>query len=196
MEIINAAKKLFTTHGYSHTPVKAIIKEAGIAKGTFYYYFKSKNDLLGALVEQIGLEMESYYKAIIQIKELSALDKLKLMLKGPEKKAISDNPIMEILHKPENREFQEQLNIQAVKIIAPLIAEVIEQGNKEGLFNAAFPEDAVQILLAGSQFILDSGLFNWTAEKKGALLETLQTLFEMAIGAKPGSLDFITEYQE
>ena len=140
--------------------------------------------------------MESYYKAIIQIKELSALDKLKLMLKGPEKKAISDNPIMEILHKPENREFQEQLNIQAVKIIAPLIAEVIEQGNKEGLFNAAFPEDAVQILLAGSQFILDSGLFNWTAEKKGALLETLQTLFEMAIGAKPGSLDFITEYQE
>lgn len=192
-EIIQVAEKLFAEQGYSKTSVEAIIHNAGIAKGTFYHYFKSKDELLGAIVEQIGLDLQSYYSAILSTQGISAVDKLQRMLRGPEKDAISNSVVMDIVHTHANRELQEKMNIQTIEVIAPLIAQVLVQGNKEGIFNAKNPEEIVQILLAGSQFLLDGGLFSWSAEKQVALLQTFQTLFESAIGVKPGELDFITE---
>ncbi len=43
LEIIQTAERLFKVHGYNETPVDAIVKEMGVAKGTFYYYFKSSS---------------------------------------------------------------------------------------------------------------------------------------------------------
>ncbi len=191
-EIIEVAEKLFVEQGYAKTPVETIITKAGIAKGTFYHYFKSKHELLGAIVEQIGVDLQSYYTSVLSKQELSAVEKLKQMLRGPEKDAISSTALMDILHKKENREFQEQLNVQTINVIAPLIAQVVEQGNEEGAFSAKNPEETVQILLAGSQFLLDGGLFNWPPEKQNKLLKTFQVLFESAVGAKPGDLDFLS----
>lgn len=192
-EIILTAEQLFAKKGYEKTSVEAIIKEAGIAKGTFYYYFKAKKDVLAALVEAIATKMEQHFRSILERDDLTAIKKLKLMLKGPEKQALVKSSVMKIIHKPENRELQEQLNIQSIKIIAPLIAKVLDQGNKEGDFKAKISVESVQLVLAGSQFILDSGLFNWTEKKQFAFLKTLQTMFELMTGAKSGSFDFITK---
>lgn len=192
-EIILGAKKLFEEHGYENTSVESIIKEVGIAKGTFYYYFKTKKDILAALVKHIGADIELHFTSIVKLKNVTAIEKLRLMIRGDEKKAKSSPSVMEIIHKPENRELQEQLNIYTIECIAPLIAQVVEQGNKEGVFKAATPTDSVQLLLAGSQFILDSGLFNWTADKRVTLLKALQASFEQTMGAKPGSLKFISD---
>ena len=41
-EILDAAETLFTEKGYSKTTIIDILNQVGIAKGTFYYYFKSK----------------------------------------------------------------------------------------------------------------------------------------------------------
>ena len=191
-EIIQTAQKLFAEQGYTSTPVEAIIKSAGIAKGTFYYYFKSKHELLGAIVEQISADLQQYYTSVLETKELSVIEKLKRMLRGPEKNLLSDPEIMEIFHLPENREFQEKVSIQTIEVIAPLIAEVVIQGNREGVFKADNPLEIIQILLASSLFLLDGGLFEWVPDKQSALLQTLQALFEMAIGVGPGELDFIS----
>ena len=52
-EILDAAQELFLTQGYEKTSVDNIIKKVGVAKGTFYYYFKSKEDLLDKLVKRM-----------------------------------------------------------------------------------------------------------------------------------------------
>jgi len=193
LEIIEGAKKLFEEHGYENTSVESIIKEVGIAKGTFYYYFKTKKDILIALVQYIGKDIESHFESIVKLNNVTAIEKLKLMIRGDAKKSKTSPKVMELIHKPENRELQEQLNILTIERIAPLIAQVIEQGNKEGVFNAATPTESVQILLAGSQFVLDSGLFDWTDKKRIALLKALQASFELTMGAKPRSLKFISD---
>ena len=56
--IIDAAWKLFREEGFGETTINDIIKEAGISKGTFYYYFRSKDDLLGTLSEILDREYE------------------------------------------------------------------------------------------------------------------------------------------
>ena len=45
-EFINAAEKLFKENGVVETTVNAIVKELDVAKGLFYYYFKSKDDVI------------------------------------------------------------------------------------------------------------------------------------------------------
>ena len=51
LEIIETAQKLFGERGFNNTPVDAIIQEMGVAKGTFYYYFKSKEEVLEAIAD-------------------------------------------------------------------------------------------------------------------------------------------------
>lgn len=193
LEILQIAEKLFETVGYTKTSVEAIIKEAGIAKGTFYYYFKAKNDILEALVDQVGQEMEAYFHSIVTMDNLNAIQKLKRLFRAPEKKKITSSSVMEIIHKPENRELQEKLNIQAVEIIAPLIAKVLAEGKSDGLFSTAPSIESIQIVLAGTLFTLDSGLFAWPTKKRSAFLKSLQKMFEMLVGTKPGTLRFISK---
>jgi AcrR family transcriptional regulator len=192
-EILNAAQKLFEEKGYENTPVEAIIKAADIAKGTFYYYFKTKKDVLTTLVENIGAEMEAHFSSIVANENLTALKKLKMMIRGTEKEAIVQSTVMEIIHKPENRELQEKLNIYSLEVIAPLLVQVLEQGYKEGVFNKIASLESIQLILAGSQFILESGLFELSSQKRMAYLKALQTMFENEVGAKSGSLSFISK---
>ena len=51
-EILDAAETLFTEKGYSKTTIIDILNQVGIAKGTFYYYFKSKEEVMDAIIER------------------------------------------------------------------------------------------------------------------------------------------------
>jgi AcrR family transcriptional regulator len=194
-EIMQVAEKLFESHGYAKTSVEAIIKQAGIAKGTFYYYFKTKQDILRALVAYKGSEISEYFHSITEETTLTAIEKLQRMLRSPNKRGINASAVMEIIHKPENRELQEELNVQSVKIIAPLLAQVLEQGHQEGIFDKTASVESIQLILAGSQFILDSGLFEWTLEKRAVFLKSIQAILEQMLGAEPGLLSFISEHE-
>jgi len=49
-EILDKAQALFIKKGYSKTTINDILKAEGIAKGTFYHYFKSKEEVMDALI--------------------------------------------------------------------------------------------------------------------------------------------------
>ena len=57
-KIVNTAWKLFYEEGFGETTINDIIREADISKGTFYYYFRSKDDLLGTLSEILDREYQ------------------------------------------------------------------------------------------------------------------------------------------
>lgn len=192
-EIMDAAKKLFDKEGYAKTSVDSIIQKAGIAKGTFFYYFKTKRDILEALVLQTISEMEEYLNSIIEKQDLNAIQKLKLIFRGPEKKKITSSKVMEIIHHPENRELQENLNIQTILKIAPLILRVFEEGKKERVFSRSPTLENIQLFLAASLFILDSGLFDWPSKTRVKFLKHLEEMMEGMAGVKPGTLSFISK---
>lgn len=192
-EILEAARELFETIGYEKTPVEAIIKKVGIAKGTFYYYFKTKEEILEALVDTIGKEWSDHFTSILENKKYNGIKKFQLMLRGPEKKKMGESSILKIIHTPENRELQERLNICSIREIFPIMTKTLEQAFHEGYFKTELSLESVQIIFAGAQFILDSGLFELTPKQVTKYLEALQYMFETLGGAKPGLLDFIVE---
>lgn len=190
-EILNAAGELFKNKGYVNTTVEAIIQQVGIAKGTFYYYFKSKEDILDALVHEMVNQLCADYKKIADEPDMNAMDKMREMLRGQNKLSEQGNELMENLHRPENREFHERINIEIILKISPIFAQVIEQGKKEAVFNVENPLQTIQFLLAGSQFLLESGLFKWNEEEQMKQVLSMQAIIERSLGAIPGSFSFI-----
>jgi len=76
-EILSTARELFFTKGYATTSINDIISAIGIAKGTFYHYFDSKDDLLIAVTEQITDEALVGVREIVADPKLNALEKLR-----------------------------------------------------------------------------------------------------------------------
>ena len=73
-ELTKIAYKLFLTKGYENTSIDEIIKEAGIAKGTYYYYFESKEETLEEVINLILDNMVSRAKQVIEM-PLTATEK-------------------------------------------------------------------------------------------------------------------------
>jgi len=55
--LLESAKILFSQKGYYATSVEDIVESAGFSKGTFYFYFKSKEELFKSLVEEMHLNI-------------------------------------------------------------------------------------------------------------------------------------------
>jgi len=64
-ELMNAAQRLFTEEGFAPTTIEQITSGAGVAKGTFYLYFSSKEDVLAALRERFAQKLLMGIKAAI-----------------------------------------------------------------------------------------------------------------------------------
>lgn len=191
-EILEAAGELFQAQGYAHTTVDAIIQKVGVAKGTFYYYFKSKEEILDAYVQSIIDSRCEDYKKIAEDASLPVMEKLRHMLRGQEQQVDEQSEWLESLHRPENRELHERLNTAIIVRIAPVLAQVIEQGNRESVLHVEDALETVQFLLAGSQFLLESGIFQWGPDEQRKRTQVMQVIIERSLGAAPGSFSFLS----
>jgi TetR/AcrR family fatty acid metabolism transcriptional regulator len=80
-QIIDAAVIVIAENGYHQAQVSKIAKQAGVADGTIYLYFKNKEDILiSVFQEKMGLFVSKLGDILIQ--EVSASDKLQLMIKS------------------------------------------------------------------------------------------------------------------
>ncbi len=80
--ILQAADGLFYRHGYHATGLDSIIREAGITKGNFYYYFKTKEALAIAVLEWHFEQTTEEMTAMLRSQPLSPLESLFAMLEG------------------------------------------------------------------------------------------------------------------
>ncbi len=193
-EIIDAAYNLFEEIGYENTSVENIINQANIAKGTFYYYFKTKKDLLNEIVKQISETIYSLIEEVSKSESLSVMEKLSYIFADSKKDTITKSKVMSTIHNAENRELQEKLNIYYIEEIIPLITSVFNQGYDENLWSKKMSLPNMQIILGGTQFVLDSGLFTWDNQQRKEFFFEIEKLLECMVGAKSGTFKTIFEF--
>lgn len=186
-EILQAASGLFQEIGYESTSVDSIVRSAGIAKGTFYYYFKSKDEVLAALAQQLCAEMVARSQIIADDPQLGAIEKFCAIIASQNQTVEAGQALVEDLHRPENCALHERSNIETVLAFGPILAAVVEQGNQEGVFQVDDPLSTVQFILAGSLFLFGHQMFSWTPEEQAARMQAMLLLIERAFGAVAGS---------
>ena len=196
VEIIETSERLFREHGFTNCSVDMIIREIGVAKGTFYYYFKSKEQILGAIVDQALDQIVAQAQQVADDPDLSAMAKMELLLSDTHIGDEDTEELANMMHLPTNRELHELTNIQTVLRLSPEIEKIVEQGKAEGIFSVEHSLETVQFLLTGAQFLTDGGMFGFDQSELTLRRKVTQTITEKALGARPGSFDFMNPEPE
>lgn len=192
-EILDAAERLFTGKGYIKTTVNDILQEVGIAKGTFYYYFKSKEEVMDAVaMRYIDFGTEEV-KKITEDKNLTAKEKLRILLTKDITETKNKDEILEEFHKAGDAEMHQRSLLMSIERLTPLITNVVLQGIEEGVFNTPYPREVVEFILISLNMIFDEGLFHWAPEEKLQKAKAAAYLMERALGAEKGSFGYMTE---
>ena len=79
-EILDVAEQLFVTKGFDGTSTTDILNEIGIARGTLYYHFKSKEDILDAMIERMTGNLVVKASEIAGKKDMPVLQRLTRMM--------------------------------------------------------------------------------------------------------------------
>ncbi|EJQ94680.1 hypothetical protein IGW_02400 [Bacillus cereus ISP3191] len=193
-EILETAERLFLTKGYTKTTVNDILKEIGIAKGTFYHYFKSKEEVMDEIIMRIIKEDVAKAKVIVSNPNIPVLEKLFriLMEQSPKSGDIKDKMI-EQFHQPNNAEMHQKSLVQSIIHLSPVLTEILEQGIEEGIFSTSYPQETIELLLSSAQVIFDDGLFQWKPEEMMRRVKAYIKMMEVSVGAKEGSFNYMLE---
>ena len=192
-EILDAAEKLFAGKGYMKTTIMDILQEVGIAKGTLYYYFKSKEEVMDAVAMRYIDTGTEAVKKITEDKNLTALEKLTVLLTKDVTKSENKDEILKEFHQAGDAEMHQRSLLMSIERLTPLITDIVLQGIKEGVFDTPYPREIVEYILISLNMIFDEGLFQWTHKEKILKAKALAYLMEKSLGAEKGSFDFMTE---
>ncbi|MGM2840555.1 TetR/AcrR family transcriptional regulator [Bacillus cereus group sp. Bce002] len=193
-EILETAERLFVTKGYTKTTVNDILKEIGIAKGTFYHYFKSKEEVMDEIIMRVIKEDVAKAKVIVSNPNIPVLEKLfrVLMEQSPKSGDVKDKMI-EQFHQPNNAEMHQKSLVQSIIHLSPVLTEILEQGIEEGIFSTSYPQETIELLLSSAQVIFDDGLFQWKPEEMMRRVKAYIKMMEVSVGAKGGSFSYMLE---
>jgi AcrR family transcriptional regulator len=188
--ILDAMRALFVEGKAGTASVSDIAKKAGIAKGGMYYYFRSKEEVMDALVLR---EYEDIIRACNDVVEQSdgnALQKLGLLL-YTYRSSYVDESLDEYLHMPQNAAIHQKSLAQILSSLSNIIAGIIKQGIDEKLFACEYPQGYSEIILSVFAFLLDPGIFPWTEEEYRMKLKALADMLEKGLCAPKGSFGFL-----
>lgn len=189
-EIIRAAHALFKTKGYEDTTIQNVMATLDIAKGTIYHYFKSKEDLLEAVVRDIVDVNFREMSMALDASKKDALTKFKLLIKKGNI-SVGNAEILEHLHHPSNQSMHCRVLAEIITKHATLYAKVIEQGNQEGVFKAKNPLECAEFFLSGIQFLTDFGFYPWSEKDLKRRVKAFSTILEQLLGAPPSTFKFL-----
>jgi len=205
-EFIACARKFFFEKGYESTSVRDIVDEVGVAKGTFYYYFDSKQAILEALVAELSAQKHMLFEAIVADETLNAMQKWTRAVQviggwKLERKA-ELIAILRVTLKDENVLLRHKLWTQAAQMAAPELAKIIAQGVEESVFETAFVEESAEIVYAILKafsdtlvgILLNPDNYDNPAALARRKFAAVQTAVERVLNATPGSLPLLDEH--
>lgn len=161
--ILRAATKVFANKGYFNSKVADIAKEAGIADGTVYLYFKSKEEILHSIFNRAMDEFISEGKEEIAKLE-KAEDRLRRIAELHLERLGADRE-MAVVFQVELRgstKFMEEFSASGFADYLDIIRRTIEEGQNQGVFRKDIHPITCAKILFGA---LDEMVTNWILSK-------------------------------
>lgn len=184
-ELLKIAYQLFIAKGYDQTSIDEIIDAAGIAKGTYYYYFESKEQTLEAVIDLMIDEETARAKAITEM-DIPVPEKIVGIISSlrPEQ---SEAAIGDALNRPENIVMHEKVNRKLTDRVVPLLTEVVTQGVREGIYACGNVPERVKQILHLSRALFDEDCY--TEADIDVFIDTVERI----LYAQPGTMGFVRQ---
>ena len=192
-EIVKTARTLFLTQDYDKTTMQDFMNHLGIAKGTIYHYFKSKEELLEAVVEDIVNQHLEEMALLIEETTGNALQKIQALIESGRQ--VDAPSLLEKLHERGNEAMHTRILVATLMKQAPLYAKLIQQGCAEGLFHTHFPLECAEFILSAIQFLTDLGICPWSEDDLIRRHKAFPKLIEQLLQAPQNSFQFLLNHK-
>jgi AcrR family transcriptional regulator len=148
--LVDAAFGVFMEKGVAASSVDDIVDAAGVAKGTFYLYFQTKDDAINAVAERVVDGVVQVFETAAATPGLSPVDRL-LTLGGSVGQVgaePNERELIDVLHRPENRPIHDRLMERVVARLIATVESIVSDGITEGQFAQQDPHLAAGFALA------------------------------------------------
>lgn len=187
-EILDTAEHLFSIKGYFGTTVSDIAKEMGVTQGMFYYYFKSKEEILEALLNR---QVASF---ISEIKDMTCSnappsEKLGFMISTVIKHVrYKGEVLLNTIYHEQNLHIKDKLTRGANLMLTPWGLKIIEEGRIRHDFNVSHPQTALSFILLVMEFLIDALYEKIPEELLSLRLKMAESLIEKSVGVQEGKI--------
>lgn len=191
-EILDAAERLFGTKGFDNTSTGDILREIGIARGTLYYHFRSKEEILDSMIRRMNERLIGKAKEIAERKDVPVLERLTMMMLALN---IDDGnfnqAIMEQVHKPQNALMHQKMQECLLSGISPLIADLVKEACAQGICQTDYPEEVVEMTFLYANTAFDDLMEYDEADRQRkieAFIYNLERLLNMEQGSMKAAM--------
>lgn len=193
-EILDAAEVLFAEKGFDHTSTNEILEAVGIAKGTLYHHFKSKEDIMDAIIERQSEKMLSGARKIAEDRSIPVEERMFRVVMALRLEEINEQGgkgMIEHLHRPQNALMHQKSKRIIMEQVPPILAIVLKDGIEQGLFDTPYPLECMEMVVAYLNTVMDDGLVEMTEEQRINRITAFIFHLERLLGVEPGRLAYI-----
>ena len=195
-ELIDAAGRLFLKQGYDKTAVSDIVRAINVAQGTFYYHFKSKEDILVAYVEKDILSLANEFSHIAGRNDYDAPKKINEIFNAMIRFHNAFNELSDFIHHESNRLLHEKTGRMTLEKLVPVLSGIIAAGVSEKRIEAEHPTEVAELLaFAASYYMHLNKIKEVTPGRIKRARETVERSFSKILGVKDYSFKLVQNNQ-
>ncbi len=201
-KILDALQELLQNKNIQKISVSEIARQAGIGKGSIYYYFSSKDAIVDALIERSYKKPLETAGNLAKQTHISSFTRMAMIFQACR------NSSIEFLKKGENTHSQNNIPETAqeqaymhqkflkhlIAELTPALSEIIRQGIDQGDINFEYPKELAEIVLIVLSVKLDNTLAPGTPAEIEKTLRALISLLEKGTDTPPGALDYLAAF--
>jgi AcrR family transcriptional regulator len=189
-EILDAAEPLFYAKGYNETAINEIAKKVGVVEGTLYYYFKSKEEILEALVNRHIAAFISEIEPVVYSNDIIPPIKFNLLIQAMFRTVQhhEGRVLFGYLYNDKTLHLMEKISRQGKLIVIPLIRRIIEEGVQHNFFHVSHPQAVLNIILGITQTLTDLIYEKAPDDLIRCQFKLAEELIEKALGVQPGAI--------
>lgn len=172
--------------------VDMIAKNAGIGKGSIYYYFESKEEIIDAVIERsYSSAIREYFKVTENCS--GTYEKLKMLFASMIRKEFQDNSrnLITSLHVQDDIILHYKLMMTAIKTVSPILTEILKDGVTDGELHTETPAESAEMIVAMLTFLLNRSFFPSDDESMYRKLKLYAHVLETCLETEKGSFSFL-----
>lgn len=172
--------------------VDMIAKNAGIGKGSIYYYFQSKEEIIDAVIERsYSFAIKEYFKSTESCK--TTHEKLRQLFVSIIKKEFFDNShnVIVYLHVQDDIVLHYKMMMTAIRTVSPILTQILEDGVKDGSLHTDSPEESAEMIVAMLTFLLNRSFFPSDDSSMYRKLKLYAHILETCLETEKGTFDFL-----
>ncbi len=194
-KILDSLQQLLEQKNIQNISVSEIASNAGMGKGSIYYYFPSKNAIVEALIKRNYEKPLQIAKHLVSQSDISPFTRMAMLFQACRNSSsafLNQNNATEISDAQNQALLHQKYLNYLISELKPELAEIIKQGIERGEIHFDYPEALSEIVLIVIAIKLDNSFIPSTQQETENTLKGLISLLERGTGVPNGTLSYLS----